>query len=74
MNRLRKFIETLETGGRAGRTAYVMDANKLPSPGKDCAWRPVANFDPAQEVLDNPELKGVYRRAIKDGWAMVESR
>ena len=72
MSRLQKFIELKADEGRSsGRAAYVLDATRLPPPSENCTWKLATNFNAADEILANPDLKSVYKQAIGEGCSVV---
>ncbi|OPY98938.1 hypothetical protein A5906_30755 [Bradyrhizobium sacchari] len=71
MSRLQKFVEQGGYGERTGRTAYAFNASNLPEATKGLDWRPIAGFSPADEVLEDPNLKQVFEAALKHGYALV---
>jgi len=71
MRRLQKFVERTEDGAGSGRVAFVLDANNLPPPGKNCSWVTATNFNAADEVLARPELKDAYKQALDEGVAVI---
>jgi hypothetical protein len=72
MNRLQKFIERRADGKRSGRVAYAFSSANLPSPNAGLDWRLDPDFNAAEEVLANVELKAVFKLAIDAGFAIVE--
>jgi hypothetical protein len=73
MNRLRKYVEWLIRGRRTNRIAYVMKEWDLPSPGPGAEWQPDARFSPADELLNNPDLKAVFKEALEKGVALYSA-
>jgi hypothetical protein len=71
--RLQKFIERGSHNEGPGRAAYVLDANALPRPAKGKEWQRIDSFSAAEEVLNEPALKSVFRVAIEKGCAVVAS-
>jgi hypothetical protein len=69
--RLQKFIETGSHDERPGHTAYVLDVSALPRPAKGKEWQRIDSFSAAEEVLNDPALKTVFRMAIDKGCAVV---
>ena len=57
MNRLRKYVEWMSRGRRTNRIAYV-------------EWQPDKKFSVADELLNNPDLKAVFKEALKTGVAL----
>jgi hypothetical protein len=72
MNRLQKFIERDVDGKRSGRAAYAFGPTKLPVPAVGMNWQLDTDFNAAEEVLANDELKPVFKLAIDAGCAIVE--
>jgi hypothetical protein len=72
MNRLQKFIERRPSGKRSGRVAYAFSQANLPSAGVGLEWRLDHDFNAAEEVLADVELKAVFKLAIDAGCAIVE--
>jgi hypothetical protein len=64
-----KFVEIRDHS--LGRTAYVLDANALPTPSKGMEWQKIDSFSAAEEVLNDPGLKSVFKMAIDNGFAVV---
>ena len=69
--RLQKFIERGSHGDGFGRAAYVLDASALPPPSKGMEWQKIDSFSAAEEVLNDPGLKSVFKTAIDNGFAVV---
>jgi hypothetical protein len=69
--RLQKFIETGSYGKGPGRAAYVLDVSALPRPAKGKEWQRIDSFSAAEEVLNDPTLKSVFKLAIDQGCALV---
>jgi hypothetical protein len=72
MNRLRKFVERGAYSEGPLRTAYVFDLNSLPESGEGNQWIPDDKFSPADELLNDPDLKAVFKLAIENGCAFVK--
>ena len=72
MNRLQKFVERRPNGKRSGRVAYAFSQANLPSSRAGLEWRLDPDFNAAEEVLADVELKGVFKLAIDAGCAIVE--
>jgi hypothetical protein len=72
VNRLQKFIERRLNGKRSGRVAYVFSQANLPSAAAGLEWRVDPDFNAAEEVLADVELKAVFKLAIDAGCAIVE--
>jgi hypothetical protein len=64
--RLQKFVET----GAYGE-AYVLDASALPQPEDGKEWQRIDSFSAAEEVLNDPGLKSVFKTALDNGFAVV---
>lgn len=71
MRRLQKFVEIGSYGEGPARTAYALESDKLPDPQEGSQWRPVENFNAGDEILQNSQLKEVFKAAIRDGYAIV---
>jgi hypothetical protein len=69
--RLQKFIGTGSYGEGCGRAAYVLNASALPRPAKGKEWQRIDSFSAAEEVLNDPGLKSVFKTAIDKGCAIV---
>jgi hypothetical protein len=69
VNRLQKFVEK----GAAGpvRVAYAFGAERLPSAERERQWELVAGFNPAEELLENGSLKGIFQIAIAESCAVI---
>ena len=58
MNRLQKFIERGPFGEGPGRTAYVLDLNKLPGPNDGFKWSAISDFRAGDASrLEGPRAK-----------------
>ena len=57
---------------RSGRVAYVFSQANLPSPRAGLEWRLDPDFNAADEVLAEADLKAVFKLAIDAGCAIVE--
>jgi hypothetical protein len=71
---LRKYIEWMTRGRRTDRIAYVTNEWDLPPPLPGAEWQLDSNFSVADELLDHPELKTVFKAAVDDGAAVVTRR
>jgi hypothetical protein len=69
--RLQKFIERGAGGGSLARVAYVLDESALPRSTKGMEWQRIDTFSAAEEVLNDPALKSVFKTAIDKGSAIV---
>jgi hypothetical protein len=69
--RLQKFIETSAHDESPGRAAYVLDVSALPRPANGKEWQRIDSFSAAEEVLNDPGLKSVFKTAIDNGFAVV---
>jgi hypothetical protein len=56
---------------RSGPHAYAIDTAKLPAAHDGFRWRVVEAFRPGEAVLNDPGLKAVFERALKQGFALV---
>jgi hypothetical protein len=72
--RLQKFIEKGAYGEGAVRAAYVLDVKALPRPDKGKEWQKIDSFSAAEEVLNDPGLKSVFKTAIDKGCAVVAAK
>jgi hypothetical protein len=72
MNRLQKFVERGAYGEGLSRSAYVLQFSSLPQAGEGMAWHIDETFNVADELLDNPGLKDVFKMAIDKGCAVVD--
>jgi hypothetical protein len=70
--RLQKFVERGAYGEGPGRTAYVLDPNSLPQAAEGFDWNKVDAFSAAEEILNDPRLKEIFKAAIRNGHAIVE--
>jgi hypothetical protein len=71
MNRLRKYVEAVKSSGEQTRTAYTMDYLALPAAATGAAWREDESFSVADELLNDPDLKTVFKAALDNGYAIV---
>jgi hypothetical protein len=69
--RLQKFVETGAYGEGLGRVAYILDVSALPYPDKGKEWQRIDSFSAAEEVLNDPGLKSVFKTALDNGFAIV---
>jgi hypothetical protein len=69
--RLQKFIETGSRDEGPFRVAFVLDVSALPRPAKGKEWQRIDSFSAAEEVLNDPGLKSVFKTAIDQGCAIV---
>jgi hypothetical protein len=74
MNRLRKFVERGAYGEGSGRVAYVLKTASLSEAATGMDWHVVETFSAADELLDNPGLKDVFKTAIDKGFAVVDPK
>jgi hypothetical protein len=74
MKRLQKFFEQGAHGGKFGRVAYAFQANSLPEPVDGMTWQPAQSFNVADELLQDPGLKDVFKAAVANGYAVVIKR
>lgn len=71
MNRLRKYVERGPFGEGPGRTAYALDASKLPEPNGGFQWSAVSDFNAGDAIYAEPQLKPVFEQALRRGCALV---
>jgi hypothetical protein len=71
MNRLRKYVEATTSSGDETRTAYAMDLSALPTAAAGAAWRGDESFSAADELLNDPDLKIVFKAALDCGCAIL---
>jgi hypothetical protein len=69
--RLQKFVERGAYGEGPGRTAYVLDPNSLPQAAEGFDWNKVDAFSAAEEILNDPRLKEIFKAAIRNGHAIA---
>jgi hypothetical protein len=69
--RLQKFIEKGAREESPRRVAYVLDVSALLRPAKGKEWQRIDSFSAAEEVLNDPNLKSVFKTAIAKGCAVV---
>ncbi len=74
MARLRKYIEWMNRGRRTERIAYVTKEWDLPKPLPGAEWQLDSKFRLADELLDNPDLKTVFKEALEKGAALYSPR
>jgi hypothetical protein len=72
--RLQKFIERGSNDEGPGRAAYVLDAGALPGPAEGKEWQRIDSFSVAEEMLSDPGLKSVFKKAIDKGCAVVAAK
>ena len=70
MNRLKK-MEECGAGQSPSRVAYVLKPESLPPALDGKNWREVDSFNAADDVLNDPSLKEVFKEAIAKGCAVV---
>jgi hypothetical protein len=71
MNRLQKFFEQGAHCGKLGRVAYAFQASSLPEPQEGMTWQLAQSFHVADELLQDPDLKDVFKAAVSNGYAVV---
>jgi hypothetical protein len=64
---LRKYVEWMSRGRRTDRVAYVLKERDLPDPLPGAEWQQDVKFNPAEEVLANPDLRDVFSEVIATG-------
>jgi hypothetical protein len=64
---LRKYVEWMSRGRRTDRVAYVLKEWDLPDPFPGAEWQQDVKFNPAEEVVANPDLRDVFREVIATG-------
>jgi len=70
MNRLRKYVEWMSRGRRTNRTAYVIKEWDLPLPLPGAEWQLDPKFSVGDELLNNPDLKAVFKEVLEQGVAL----
>jgi hypothetical protein len=70
-DRLARYIEWQSGGRRTGRVAYVIGKRNLPAPVVGAEWQIDSQFNPANEILRDPNMKFVFRAAIANGVEVV---
>jgi hypothetical protein len=73
-DRLARYIEWQSGGRRTGRVAYVIGKRNLPETIVGAEWQIDAQFDAANEILHNPDIKAVFQAAIANGVEVVTWR
>ena len=58
-------------GVRTGRVAYVIDEWNLPEPIIGGEWAQDLEFNAAEELLRDPDMKFVFKTAIDEGFKLV---
>jgi hypothetical protein len=71
MTGLQKFIEQGPYGEKSGRVAYAFKGNSLPQPQKGMSWQISNSFNIANELLESPGFKDVFKAAVDKGYALV---
>jgi len=71
MARLRKYVEWMSRGRRTDRVAYVFKEWDLPDPLPGAEWQQEVKFNPAEEVLANPDLRDVFKEVLATGAALI---
>jgi hypothetical protein len=71
MIRLQKFVELGALGEGSGRIAYVLKLTSLSPAAEGMDWHVDETFSVADELLDNPGLKDVFKMAIEKGHAIL---
>ena len=66
-----RYVEWLSGNRKTGRTAYVLQKGGSPEPVSGAEWVLDSRFNAAEEVLQNPSLKDIYRAAIENGVEVV---
>jgi hypothetical protein len=64
---LKKYIEWLSRSRRTNRIAYVVKEWDLPMPFPGAEWHIDQNFSVADELLNDPDLKTVFKAALEKG-------
>lgn len=68
---LRRYIEWMTRGRRTDRVAYVLKEWDLPLPLPGAEWQQDIKFNGAEEMLNNPALRDVFREAMVTGVSIV---
>jgi hypothetical protein len=68
---LKKFIEQGPYGEKSGRVAYAFQSNSLPQPQDGMNWQISPSFNAANELLQSPGLKEVFKVAVDKGCALI---
>jgi hypothetical protein len=71
MVRVKKYIEWMSRGQRSNRIAYVMNGRNLPTPLLGAEWQIDQGFSVADELLNDPELKAVFKAALENGAEVI---
>jgi hypothetical protein len=71
VNRLEKFVEKDAAG--TARIAYAFGPDRLPPAQRGRHWERVADFKPAEELLEKGDLKAVFQIALTEGCAVIPS-
>jgi hypothetical protein len=58
--------------GSVGRRAFVTIAAKMPAPADGAKWVEQIDFNAADAILSDPNLKATYQTAIVTGCAVSE--
>jgi hypothetical protein len=49
-----------------------LDSNSLPQAAEGFDWNKVDSFSAAEEILNDPRLKEIFKAAIQNGHAIVK--
>jgi hypothetical protein len=71
VNRFQKIVEKDAAG--TARIAYAFGADRLPPAQRGRYWERVADFKPAEELLETGDLKAVFKIALTEGCAVIPS-
>jgi hypothetical protein len=71
MRRLQKYVERGAYGEVSGRIAYVLQSTSLSQAAEGMDWHAVETFSAADDLLENPGLKNVFKMAIEKGFAII---
>jgi hypothetical protein len=72
--KVRRYVEWMSRGSRTGRVAYVVSERNLPMSPPGAEWQLDRNFNAAEEIARNPELKETLKAAIATGVIVVTLR
>jgi hypothetical protein len=73
-DKLARYIEWQSGGRRTGRVAYVIGARNLPETIVGAEWQIDHQFNVANEILRDPNIKALFRDVIANGVKLVTLR
>jgi hypothetical protein len=69
-----RYFETDAYGRKLDRVLYALTGNELPDPVDGADWLLDTTFNRGTELLNEPALRDVFGRVLKQGFEIVRTK